>query len=162
MLNSILLLSALPPEYINNYINDLSKCSISGVVKKVQIIKYHDCFDKVYIFIKWDLWYFKVNTSLSTSIECVWGSNDLFTKKTLLNTWDKVDFLISKKDKYIISNKNLWGYSYIIETWTIIEENNICLPNSNFIEFHKDYFIIWTWIISLIILGLVIYKKFKK
>lgn len=27
---------------------------------------------------------------------------------------------------------------------------------------NSNYFIIWTWIISLIILGLVIYKKFKK
>ena len=56
MINPILLLSALPPESINNYINDLSKFSISGIVKKVEIKKHYDCFDKVTVFSKWDLW----------------------------------------------------------------------------------------------------------
>lgn len=156
MFNSILFISALPHDYIDYYINNLDKCTLSWTIKKTEILKYHDCFDKVNIFIKNDLWYYKVNTSLNTEIQCDDNSIEIYNINNLPKNWEKIDFLIDKTDKYIISNNKKLDSSYILSTWTIIRENNICEPNSNFVEFHKEYLYYWIIICFLIIIWIVI------
>ena len=164
MFNPILLLSALSPEYIDDYVNDLNKCSVSGIVKKVDINKYHDCSDDLRIYISWDNWNYEVFSSKINDNMCeIDWSLIIYSDKTLPKVWDKVELLINKTGYDIISDEKVWEWVYKLISWNNSEWNTqICEPNSNFFEFYKDYFIIWTWIIFLTVLWVIVFKRFRK
>jgi len=152
----------LLPEEIIKYIKPLNKCSFSWVVKKINITKWeHGCSDNVNIYLKFQDWYYKINSTVTTGVECAWWTNYL-REDVIWLPWKKLEWIVTK-DWYssildITKSKNWDYYVYNIK---LDEKIETCSPNSNFIEFHKDYFLFWTWIIFIIILLIVVFKKFK-
>lgn len=80
--------------------------------------------------------------------------------KKEINYLPKEDTNISDLNNNYVQELEIEDYYFEesnIDTSQIIYENDTIYENNN-----KDYFIIWTWIISLIILWIILYKKLKK
>lgn len=96
--------------------------------------------------------------SMSWTINSYWinVSNSIVPKK-----WDEYYFTVRKfydYDNFVVQYSKEES-----PEWTNLKtcDFNVIDKIENNISY-KDYFIIWTWIILLIILWVIIYKKFKK
>lgn len=145
---------------------DLSwMCKIKEwIIEKINVKESIWCWKDLYIYVKSSNWYFILKNQTALIWECVWGS--YIQIEELPKEWQKIDILTKNISLYegywyMWTEKNKkWDLIFFGKELGYIPEN--CTPNSNFIEFHKDYFYFWTWIIILIILWIFLYKKFKK
>lgn len=89
------------------------------------------------------------------------------------NYWINItNSIIPKKwDEYYFTVRKFYDYDNFVVQYSKEESpewTNLKTCDFNIIDkienntSYKDYFIIWTWIISLIILWIIIYRKFKK
>lgn len=165
MINPIYLFSALFSEDIEEIISKSNLCEINWKIEKIQLLEKSECIDSYNFYLESKFWTYNVMSLKWTNIDCsIDGISKIYSDRNFPKVWDEVNFLINNLDNYyILSDKKNSDGSYLILSWNNKKyDTEICTSNSNFIEFHKDYFIIWTWIISLIILWIIIYKKFKK
>lgn len=154
----------LPPDMIISDIKLSNPCNVSWIVEKIEIKKWeHECSDNIFLYIKSNNNLYKVSALKNTQTECTFDwSTMIYWYNNLPKKWDEIDILVSGNwyNIFNVDGKNHENF-YVYDQ--ILGKNfETCSSNSNFIEFHKDYFIIWAWIILLIILWIIFYKKFKK
>ena len=164
MINPILLLSALPGEVIEEEVAKANKCETSWIIKKIEIKESDVCTDDIKIYISWNSWKNIINSTKTTQNECVFDWIwIIYSDKTIPKVWDKVNFLINKDNYSILSDKKNIDWTYNLLSWNNNKYNiESCPSNSNFLEFYKDYLIVWTWIIFLTVLWIIVLKRFRK
>lgn len=155
----------LPSNIIIKELESLQKCSFSWVVEKVKIEKWEqECSDNVYFYLNSINWYFKLNSTVTTNIECT-GTSDYVREFAIWLKWKNFEWIATEKWytilKEIIKNSS---WKYYVNELPLNENIVYCTPNSNFVEFHNDIINPLNWIlfISFILLSIFIYKKVKK
>jgi hypothetical protein len=134
LISTILFLSALPPNYVEEQISKMERCVFSWTIVEISTEKLQD---KCYYFsnslyVLWDTWILKVNTRISNSLCFIDWFSVIYGLKNFPKIWDKVDFLLWNWT--LISNIKNWEWSYIIN-WSLLgnisEWNfNVCEPNA--------------------------------
>jgi len=145
-------------------VNVIWKCNIIWwELQYIKMVKdmYSNCKDTS-IYIKSKDWYYILKELVSLKWEICNDTWSFISLKWLPEKWENIDILVNKDNYWYswIDKNEKWDFIFFgQELWYKPE---ICSPNSNFIEFHKDYFLFWTWIIFIIILWVFLYKRFKK
>lgn len=142
---------ALSPEMIQEYLDKTSKCSLSWqLVQATKIWKDNWCIQDLELILKNESWYFKAIWFFN-NWECIL---DTFHEQIFANDakiWNNYNFVLDENFKILI---DLWNKKNIETcTWNEVNyENNIFLNN---------YLIFWIWILIILSIWLIFFKKKK-
>jgi len=141
----------MSPEFYEDYFKTIEWCEIIWTVKEIK----------------------KENTDTNNflKVETVWNKKYIFyinldgdfDNTDIVKVWDKIDYIVTE-DWYVAVNKYWFNQTH---TWTIELCKNsyseIDLRNNKDKDFlNSNYIIFWTWIIFVLILVILLYKRFKK
>lgn len=143
---------------IDKEVAKLQKCVASWKIIKFETKKNWDCFYTLNLYIDWNVWWYKIVSSLQTwnctydTIYQVYSKNpELYNK--MPSVWDNISMLVDKTDYRVISdNKNY------IESYKGLE---VCKPNLIIKENYEIYYYIWWIFILLLIIWIFLFRKEK-
>ena len=140
---------ALPPDMIEEYYNNTSKCTINWIlVKIVNNEKTNDCIQDIELVLKNEKWYFKAKTVFN-NWECILDTYHEQFFSNDLKIWNKYSFVLDDKFNILIK---------------IIDTKNIktCVWNEvNYKENLNNYYIFFSLFFIIILIWVFFFKLLK-